>query len=107
VTLLLPEGMTKPAPEGQFTVWPVPLALSVPLTPVVTRVEQAALPQATTVTVLGVQVSPVPEAWRSSRWCRVLQSGGLGEAEMQVLVQVPTAPQQAPAVTVLECRVMV
>ena len=73
VTEPLPIGMLKPAPLGQFTVMPVPLAVSVPVTPARYGTLQAASWQAAIVSVAGLQVTPLPLPWRISRWC----SGGV------------------------------
>ena len=60
VTVLLPAGMEKPLPPDQFTVV-VPVALRVPVSPLVKAVVHAASAQALIVSVLGVQVRPVPD----------------------------------------------
>jgi hypothetical protein len=65
VTLLEPDAITKPLPvappvlPSQLTVG-VPVLVKVPLTPPVYKALQAASEQARTVSVLAVQVKPVP-----------------------------------------------
>ena len=77
------------APPTQFAVGPEPapaaLAVSVALSPPLKVVVQAAFAHATTLSVAGLQVRPMPVPWRISTWCGPVCGGG-GSGEPSALV---------------------
>ena len=110
VVELLPLGMLNDAPLGQFTVMPAPVAVSVPVTPPVYADAQAASWHATTISVEGLHVRPLPVSWRTSRWCGPAEGGwhigGIVVPLTQVAVHADAEPQHtlftaAPAVNAM------